>query len=282
MDAKENLAKCCTIFQVFGLLYFSIRKLSTKSVNFSPSVFQTIQFVFISIIFSLQALLFILDMSKIYTISISVKNSLSLVVQSLTFFSIISVYAVAAAQSFLNTTKTKKIFHNFLTISKVFMDEFGNNLDYRQVKIWFFKTSSILTVIIILCQILIFVYEVNFEVDNSIERNLLGLSLTIFIIMIIQKFMFFVNLVVYNLKHLTILMKKNIQTQSLRRERKLKKLSKIYILIQESVELINQSLGYTTLNHILNISFLNITFIYDLILITVGEYGLELTAGETL
>ena len=282
MEAVENLATCSKVFHIFGLLYFSIKKLSTENINTYPSVLYTVQFILILTVFSFQALLFFNNLSKMYAISISAKSSLSLVVQSLSFLGIFFVYAVAAIQSYFSTPKLKKIFKNLIVISKIFSDDFGYILSYRAVKIWFFKRTVALSIVYFLSHLLVFAYELKFDGKDILERNVLAFLLTIFLTMIVQKFLFFVNLVDYNLKHLIILMKKISRIQNSRRKKKLEKLRKVYNLIQENVELINQCLGLTTLNHILNIAFVNVTFIYDLFLICVGDHDVGLAAGNII
>ncbi|KAL7025145.1 hypothetical protein ACKWTF_013364 [Chironomus riparius] len=287
MEAVENLAKCCGIFQIFGLFYFSIKKLSLKSANLYPSMFYTIHFILILVILTTQSIILAISTSSDITTAINAKNALNYIIQHSMVIGLILVLIIAFIQSYAATREMKKIFVNFIKISHIFLEDFQHIMDFCTMKMQLYKMIFRTMLYYLASQVVLYIYETYYGINISLVRLSIGIFPNIFMSMIIFKFVFFVNLVNYNLSHMTILMQKlfspqhgpaiiNVKAKADKKfERNLKTLRKIYYLVQENVELINKSMGFTILVFLGILVLSLISGGYRIFLTFVGRYPVK-------
>lgn len=274
MDTKENLSKCCIIFQIFGFIHFSIKNLSIDS---NLSIFYTIKFIIIVIILAIQTIVFAKSIFIGAVESFDAKMSLHSFVQLVFFFLIFFVMIVAYIQSFTSTKLIKRIFINLIKISKIFREDFLHSMDFGIFKLWLYKLNFFTTIIFIVAHVFITLFETYYNVENSVVRNIIETIQSLIFMIIFYKYLFFVKLVNYNLEHLIDSIKNELNSSKIILEIKLKKLREIYALIQEIVKLINDSMGLTILVYITSLVISQINIIYNLLLILIGDYPAEYT-----
>lgn len=278
MDATENLADCCTIFQFLGILYFSVKRLSLETLNRYPSKIYIIQFLITLLILTLQSILYTFKIWSDLTIAVNAKNALSYVIQNLAFFGLILLSITATVQSYIKFNSVKKIFVNCIKISQISQQYFGHIINYKSIKIFHCRKMLKFFIFYIVAQIMVLSFEMYHDIEDAIMRNSFALISSIFLNMILNKFVFFVDLVNCNLKYLTIVLNKSCRESNQR----FKNLWKIYNLIEENVELINKCLGLTILMQIFIVSLTLAIFIYRLILTFAGHSFIGQAAGELI
>lgn len=291
MEATKNLAKSCAIFQVFFLLYFSVKRLECAD---GPSRFYKIKFAIFLLIISTQIISTFYFLSNAITTRIDSKSALNYIIQILLFTVVILTYFFAFFHSFTTTKKMKKIFSNFLSISQICCQNFQYNVDCRLIMIWLYKTIAYIYFVYSILQIILYLFEKHFDVKNPLKIAFLRSTPAFIFCLVMIKFVFIVNLVNYYLEHLIIILNDlfrsnhepniiNVRPKfDFSLERKLKIIRKIYCLIQENVELINHCMGVTILLQIC-IMILSLTSdCYRLFLAIVGGYSADKCFCEKL
>ena len=91
--AIKNLAKCCTIFQIFGLLHFSIKKLTLKTVNTRLSLFYTLFFIAILLIFTAQGFFILVNLE--FEFALNANTALSYIMHQLLYILLVQALIIA-------------------------------------------------------------------------------------------------------------------------------------------------------------------------------------------
>lgn len=292
MEAEKNLAQSCAIFQFLGLLNFSIKNLSWKSLSQFPTMGYTITFVLLLMILTAKSVAFTVFMSTELSLSLSAKNALNYIMQHSMFIGLISVILTGLVQSYTSTKSLKRFFLNFIAISQLFSQEFQHILDFKRVKLELYRNCFRFTAIYLLITLLVYFYE-SYHGIGSVLKSTIGLVPIIFLEMIMFKFVFLVYLVNDALEHLVKVLDKtflgNLGTKVAMVQpkhhiscKKLNTLRKIYSLVEENVELINKSMGFTLLSIIFLQALALITCGYRLFLTFVGRYPIPNTCSKYL
>lgn len=289
MEAEKNLSQCAGIFQVFGLLYFSVKSKGKKRFKF-----HIFYFIFMFILLLIEIVIFGWMVSKESPEIFSDKNALNYIMQYFLFIGLVVVIGTSLIQSFCTTEILKKIFNNFLKISQLFQSDFGTNFNYIEVKSKIFKLVFQMIFLHILTQSLNIIYEVQREVPSALIKAFFGNIPLAFLAMTIAKFIFFVNAINCQLKQIKILLEKIIMRRNfcgvlqviskrskseILMESKIKSFLKIYNIIYENSQLINKSMGFTNLVIIFVLVITLINGGYRVFLVLVGKFDSDKIGG---
>ena len=99
MNAKENLAISCGVFQFFGLLYFSIRKLDNQPINSNISRCNKVKFVSVLLITALSIGYCRVLALKIIDKKINIKTAIYNFLQFIFFLSLILISFISPSKN---------------------------------------------------------------------------------------------------------------------------------------------------------------------------------------
>ena len=288
---KKYLSDSVLILQFFGLFYFSVAKLNPENQKKFPSRKYTIYFAILLIILvGLSIYIFYL----LFLASSNEDNSKILVkdkfLRSMIYISLLLVISVCLIQSFVSTPSTKKFFLNCVKITNISICDFGHFNDYRVIRRSFIK--NVINYFIIF----VFLPDIWSQLYNKFNNELLNFkTYLIFFLpillmrMSILKFLLLVKIVnlqldmIYNLieevfeppkVHLnnprsyikTLKCNKSLEVQM---RLKFINIRRIYNIIFENTELINQIMGITMIT----------LFAIMVISITISGYNIILAAA---
>lgn len=294
--AEESFSKSCGIFQAFGLIYFSIKKLSRKTVNKFPTLYFTIYFVTILTLLTSQIVYFIYALSlNIDEEPLSAKNALNYLLRQSMFFGLILIFWVALIQSYTVTPQLKKIILNFIEISNSFRRDFQHNVDYKSSQKWMFKFILFMCVYYFVAHTGLACIELY--KGETLGSVIMGFMLSIipitFMDIIVVKFVFFVKNVNEILRAMTIVIDETFQKYetskivvisenivTLNVDEKIRNLRKICNLVYQNVELINKSMKYTTLTKFFVLVLVALTTCYNMFLVFVGKIPADELFGK--
>lgn len=191
--AEAVLSNCCSFFQPFGLIYFSIKNLSQKTAHEYPTIYYTIYFVIIFVTLTTQAgflayFILIDDPEKF-----NAKNALNYIVQHSVWHGLILILYVAFIQSYSATPKLKKTFIKFMEISNSFRRDFQHNVDYKCLQKWMIRLISKLYLFHFIMQAALIMYDRYCGNSYALLRSFLATVLISILGMTVLKFVFFVN-----------------------------------------------------------------------------------------
>jgi hypothetical protein len=292
MSAEENLATCCGFFQVFGLLYFSVKKLTPSTIITYPTIGYTVYFFLLFTVLTTQMLIFAVMISKDFQESLSAKNALNYIMQYFLFIGLILILFTGFIQSYAATPKLKKIIANFMQISDIFRRDFQHNVDYRSIKNGVFRSAFMVYLMQTSLTILLVVYEMYHGNENVIVRALFGTFPICFLCMTIIKFKFFIISINCVLKEMIAISDKMFAKYSStgilivsKHEHvgaKIKSLKKILNLVFKNAELINGSMGCTLFIQFFVLVLAMTINGYRTFLVMVGKFPLEKYGGKCL
>lgn len=284
------MSQMCLIFQVFGLLYFSINQLSWKTVDVFPPVGYTAYFVLLLVILTAQTAVLTLFVSSSINIVLNVKSALNYIVQHSFYHGLVLLLIIGFIQSYLSTKMLRRIFINFFKISDLFSSNLQYNLDFSSVKLKLYKKLFCFFAFYVLFQIAGYSHDRLLGISN-ILNTLLSVLPVMFLSMISFKFVSLVSLVNYVLSHLIQVLSMvffmtnepklvMVHSKYEANERKLMVMRRIYIILQENVELINTSMGLSLLFIFLLLALGLVVCGYNLFLTFVGLIPIDKTFGR--
>lgn len=262
---EKELGGIVRIFEISGLQYFSLEKLTNFNVNQRPSalrVFSVITITTFLICFVILAST--LTKSSEFTQSSSSQQILTSAASKVVLWGRLFHVVLTITHSYFSSRDVKLFFLNSREVMQLMYQEFDHAMDLKQTKVsawkrfaWMsFSTFSGLFFLI--------------HVDPSLVLFLLlsVLPTHYFLIMNVYKFIFFVEMINQQIHDLNILLRKHIQYEDIDEDlefkiikvsqvkeinkfvRKLKVARKIYNLIHDNGVLINNSNGLPVLVYI--------------------------------
>lgn len=240
------------IFEVFGLQYFSFKNLSTKVESKCSKRFHTCYFIFALTLFTSATIAFVKFTLDISEKRVTAKTGFNFLMKSLMNFGIILTVIVGIIESYVKTNQLKTIYNTTKQVSAMCLSYFDYKVDYGPFKkLWMIKflTVSVLFVT---------TYTV-FTVNHSGRRligHLMALFPTFFFVLLTFKLIFHYDLVNFQLEIMYKMMSKDvfiklnstnpIQIRHTFQSRSLG-IRKIYNVIYEISEIVNDFLAYTAL-----------------------------------
>lgn len=262
---EEELNSSLVIFELMGLQYFSLKQLSKENQNDRPTVVRTIYMVVLLVLVSTLMLVFIWTNNNMAQEHITAKNVLMFMVQNSMNVGLFLVVCTSLIQSFMSTRLVMKIYFNIKDMLHLYLQEFGDVVDFKKVRRASLKrVFTMLTFFFITHGSTTFISMKSYD---DVVIMLIGAIPLFFLLMVVFKFIFYVEMVNSQLKFLNeILMKvwtcqstkfiDNIYFQVTKVKsvktfedplRKLRVLRRIYNIIHENGNLINDSNGLTIL-----------------------------------
>lgn len=263
---EEELNNSLIIFEVFGLQYFSLKKLNVKELKARPSAVRLIYLIVLLFSMTIVAVWFVTTEAILDTNEkVTAKNVLTFAIQHSLNFGFILVIIASFIQSFLTTSNVKKIYFNLKEIADIALEHFNMRMDYKEIR----KTlSRRLTVVIIIFLILYFsIFFVRSGPKNDMLTIFVGIIPLLLLLLVAYKFVFYVAMVNCHLRIIQKLLNEifrhslvtvktidrvNIQTlniQAIKKYenpiRKLLGVRQAYNLVYEIGILINESNGFT-------------------------------------
>lgn len=213
MEAIENLAKCCSIFQISGLFYFSVKKLRRDGVNTRPTRFYSVIFIVFLILIIIQIGSVVVYLMGNDLRGVSAKNILSRIIHFLLLLALNMMIFTSYVQSFTTARNVKKFFIKFILISQISHQIFQHKIDCRFMRVWLYKTIGFIFSTYLILQSLLAFYEAYYNYyPNSTMKITSTMIIAIIFGLVLLKFIFFVNLVNYYLENLIIIMDKLFQS----------------------------------------------------------------------
>jgi len=191
------LSQCATIFQIFGLQYFSVKSLSFKNLLVYPSWKYTIYFVLVLIILlGLMTIYAVLAAHEHLNEKLALRTVLNYLVQKSIIILLIVITCVSLIQSYTSTPQTKLFYLNCFRIARIAKDNFKDPIDHhpfkKKILRYFFGTELFLRIL----QVILCFFHKN--PDHMVGELLATLPLT-FLYTTIFKFFFYVMLVNFHL-----------------------------------------------------------------------------------
>lgn len=289
-NIKKQLGHCAIIYQIFGQQYFSIGKLSPESQRKFPSVSYTIYFVVLFLFLTSHLIIFISMQSVEIQEKLTAKTSLNYIVQHSLYIGLIAIMVISLIQAYATTPTTKKLFLNFIKISKFCQQQFQHSVDYKSVRFDLYKTHFYMIFIYAACQLSVCLYELNFNMPQPFFRAIFAIVPQLYLNMATLRFIFYVKIMNHHLETISLLFAKIFESptksfdfiklyvkpsRTIYRENikltQIMNLRNIYNIVYENCELINRTMDITLL------SFLAVSVIgatgsgYRLLLAVVGK-----------
>lgn len=284
----QELSGSLFLAEVMSLQYFSIKSLNQHNLRDRPSALRIFFAVVLFTCLAALAALFTLSDNKTDQ-NVTAKNILMFVIQkSMNVFTIFLV-ASGMVQSYIKTTSVKNIFWNTKEITQMCLDEFKSEIDFKLVK----KTSRKRLLQMAVCQIISYGTMTYFSYRTPFDIIVLSLgSFPIFFyFVVLYKFVFFVQLINFELKFLKKILNEvfanelapvadsssihfvtpttnKIPTNPLR---KLVIARKVYDKIYENGEYVNDSMGFTIFVMLMNLVICMTCTGYEVFIVLAGD-----------
>lgn len=269
-------------FQILGLQFFSIKNLHEDSkIKKFPSLCRCFLMIFWIILVTV--LIYIAhEKSNI----LATKNLLSLVVRFTNYIAGIIAMYYCLFSSFMQHSKLETFFLKSKQISKLFSDEFNHQSDFREMR----KSLIIFTLINLSYSINISYQYTKTAFENFDDLVLILHSIfhsinEVFLTFFIFRFYFYVSIVVFHLKEMKILMCKSfnddfeisngkiikvwtVNSQKLTHrndEKNILVLRKVYYLIKEMADIVNDTMGFLVLLQML--MFISTVILYGFVIL---------------
>lgn len=285
------------IFEVFGLQYFSLRKLSPVNSQTRPGKFRILYLLFtLAIIIGMTVGYIIHDHTQILE-PITLKNLMLIAVQQSMNFGILLVVTVSLVQSFVSTKNIKGIFMNTRDIIQLCAYDFKIAIDFKKIRSEARKTlRNIVIFITTLHGTMMLIHMKSFD---ELFQMMLGMLPIFFLVMVEYKFVFYVDMVNRQLEFLKQLLEDIFKCQVIKNIddfnfhltvrpvkvpddpiRKLRAAWKIYMKIYDISGLINDSIGLTVLVMLMSLVIALTVSGYEIIVILVGGLPLKRLPGD--
>lgn len=261
------LSHCASVFQTFGHQFFSVRTLSTHNQNQYPSWGYTAYFIFVFVTLTSQMVTFASFVSsEDKEENLNPKTVLNYVVQHSMYVGLILITCVSLIQSYAVTPLTKKIFLNCIKIAKISQQEFSYTIDHRLIRRKVLSYFISIVLFGLISQILLYFFQTFFGDEKAFLRTCFSILPLIFLKTTAFKFVFYVNMVNYQLatvrklvlkipsgamkapNHVGFYVKAVKPSKPSGTTKHIRNLRKMFNVICENSELINRSMGMTILS----------------------------------
>lgn len=286
MDSISSLNNCSRIYQVLGLQCFSLNIVDEKKEKKYPSIGRTIYLLVITIIITYinWAYFESINSKTVYAETIQENNLVYVIKVSLAILQV-AVGIVTLLSSYFKHSRLQEFFMNSEKISDIYLRELSYRVDYKK-----FKTH--LEIVTVVCVVLFAIYII---IGISLFRNvplgefifgLLFILPLLFHLMMHVRFYFYVATVNFHVKILRSLILRCLEPTldfvglrkviTQRNSREVVAWKKVYVLLKDMANDVNDSQGFTVLC-LISIIIINITrFGYQLYMITVRTSAVDI------
>lgn len=302
---ENELRHVLFVFEIAGLQYFSLSKLTTESAKKSVPIFRLLYMIFLLSFVVLLVTGFILSDELLWSVKSNVKTVIAFTVQNSMNVGMILVSLVSVIQSYCSTSKIQKVFLKNDELTQIYQREFAVSPNIAEVKrvtlikIWFSLIFFVVT------QLALFV--ANYQLNLNFVQFVLGMFPNMLLFLSALKFLFFVNMINYQLEFLMKTVKEFSSVPGLmqleatkafdnyvttvRRSatnnnveplRNFQATWKAYAIIYENAGLINDSVGWTVLTIFFLLTVGLTVSSYELFVIAVGGMSIENLPGKLI
>lgn len=291
----KYLGQCAGIFQIFGHQYFSLKTLTAKNQSESPTLTRKLFFAFNLVLFtSLMGAFAFFISDKSSDDQLIAKNIISIAAKYSVYLGLVLMIWVALVHDYVATRQTKSFYLNCIHIADICERDFNHAIEHRLLRNSTFKFLFSIGFANIFGE---FVYNSLLDEPKSAVQMLFTVSPLLLLNTIILKFVFFVKLVNLHLETICKLLRKiyrpsedsevfvgisvmPVQDDSNDKIYKLRNLRKIYNVVAENANIINQVMGVTILLMVsVKISVIT-TYGYGLFLAMLGNTTIEKSVGN--
>lgn len=296
MNMESELNAYLVMLELTGLQYFSLKTISKENFKQRPSVLRLVQMLFLLTVITSSVVIFIISDHSHYAARLSAKNVMMYAIQHSMNINLVLVAGSCLVQSFVSTRSTKKIFLNLREISELCFRDFKVPFDFVALKRASWKRFFFM---IIGFSIMHGALALNYSKQPDVMLQIaFGTLPMLFLNFVSMKFIFYVNLVNFELNLLGHLMKNIFKPKTLRvydlisvktlisvdphnvKLRKLQTARKIYNLIYETGNLVNDSNGLTVLIFLTSFVIALTASGYEIFVIIIGDLETEKIAGK--
>jgi hypothetical protein len=295
--AEKNVNAITLLLEIMGLQYFSLKKLSTKNVEKGPTRPRLLQMVlnltfYLSVLICLPALLSKSreseDTVEDPTVLVSKNNILMVAMLNSMGLSLVFNVVISIILSYNSTREIKKFFLNTRKIIQMVYQDFNAPFETKRINraAW-----TRLATMIVLCY-LFFGSMMSTYGGLSLSfliRVLLTLPMVGYLVLAVFKYLFFVDIIYYQLELLISVLANKTQLHveiangfegllidtinvssrkgNFQLLKRLKTARKVFRLIIENVDLVNSSNGLTVLTYMTVMVIMLISRCYEVIVI---------------
>lgn len=294
---EENLNSCLILFEYTGLQYFSLKPLTKDGKR--PSVLRTAYMLVLLVGVNALAVFYILFDYSMVRGELTSRNIVMYAIKSLMIVGLVTVLSVSFVQSFVSTQSVKKIYLNSKETVQLCL-EFKLNIDFKKI-----KRNALKKV----CAMLSFIFALHGFVMLSHMNNLhntlqltLGIFPMLFLLVVVYKFVFYVDIVNSQLRLLETILEEIFRYQPSKINdndvdlkqvepskpvddvtfSKLRVLWKMYNLIYDNGTLINESIGLTVLTLLIGCAIALTVSGYEIFVTIVGGRSIQNLPGKFL
>lgn len=294
---EANLNSCLVLLELAGLQYFSLKSLDIDAKK-GPSIPRTVYMLFLLVCINALTIAFIVNDKLIATGDLTTQKLLTCIVQRSISVGMVLVLCTSFVQSYVTTENIMKVHLNSKEIARL-SQVFKIFINFKKVKIKAWKMIWMMFGFLATVHGSLMLAHLN----NSAEilQILLGCLPMVFLLVIVYKFVFYVNMVNSQLKFLNKLLCRIFQYQPIKiidninyhlmhvkplkpaddTLSKLRVIWKIYNNIYESGILINESIGLTVLVLFMGIVIALTVSGYEMYIIIAGGLPTSRIPGES-
>lgn len=298
MSSTEEELNCfLSIFEFMGLQYFSAKSLSEKSLKEKPSFWRVIHLLVLFLLISSIMISYIIQFNPSRETNVTYKNVLTLVIQYSMNVGMLLIVWVGLFDSFRSVKSMKKILLNVKEIRKLSLLDFRIEIDFKRIRerTWRRFASIIAFVAIVHGTFSFWHLE-----TQGVYKALFGVIPMSFVSVIVYKQLFLIDMVNNQLEYLQRLLESVFHYKPIRiidninfhlttvksaeaPEDPMKKLRatwKLYNIIYNSSNLVNDSLGLTALILLVSMVIALTGSGYEVFVIVMGKLPSSRIPGE--
>jgi 7tm Chemosensory receptor len=295
---QEELNSSLIVFEVFGMQFFSLKKLYQERANVRPTIWRIIYVVVAIITLAILMTIGVTQLEEVLVEAeekVNAKNVLLITITHSAEFAIVLNILICIIQSYRSTREMKNLFFNSIKLIETASDEFHVNIDIQRIKVLALKRfAATATFFAVSHGLLVFSHK-----DSGLLLFVFFAATppVLFLFLIAYKFIYFVVMINEQLQFLDFLLdnffnqdqiqpleiyvtkfKKVKPVKTLEnRATKLQAGRRIFNLIQENSEIVNRSHGMEVLIYMnIMVTFL-ILKTYELFTIFVGTVSSQKT-----
>lgn len=297
---EEELNRCLILFEYTGLQYFSLKSLTQSNVDSRPSILRTIYMLVLFVFVNAMAVSYILLDHSAVKGALTSKNVIMFVVKHSMNVAMVIILSVSFVQSYTSTRHIKKVYLNTKEIARL-CSEFKLDIDFKQIRNDAWKRVAVMISFIFLMHGSVMLAHRNSP--NSTLQLLLGILPIFFLLMIVYKFVMYVDMVNSQLRLLERLFMDvfqyqpikilengiNVQLKHVEPSKpfneilnKLRVVWKIYNVIFDNGSLINDSLGLTVLTLLIGLVIALTVSGYEVFVTIVGGRPVQNLPGNSI
>lgn len=297
---EEDLNSCLILFELTGLQCFSLKSLTQDNAENRPSISRTVFMLVLFVFVNALVIFYVHHDHSIIEGDLTSKNVIIYVIKQSMNVGLVALLSVSFLQSYTSTQSIKKIYLNSKEIARLCL-KFKLNIDFKKIKKDAWKRIWAMLGFILVMHGSVMLAHLN--CPNNILQLILGIFPMLFLLMIVFKFVFYVNIVNHQLQLLEKLFKDAMQYEPVKviesnidvyltqvksstpiddkTLNKLRVVWKIYNVIYDNGALINQSIGLTVLSLLMGLVIALTVSGYEIFVTVVGGRPLQNIPGKS-